>query len=82
MSMNIDEHFFFSDELHFYKYCFTSKIFKVYPNQKVVGLYVVDNKFCYTMSHSSGEKSSGLRLYDINNNLKKDTDNSYMLQNI
>ena len=42
----------------------------------------MDNKFVYTLSHSSGSKSSGLRLYDINNILTKDVDVSYMLQNV
>lgn len=42
----------------------------------------MDNKFCYTLSHRSCSRSSGLRLYDINNILTKDTDVSYMLSNV
>jgi hypothetical protein len=77
--MKIEDHFFFVDQKHFYRYCFTKREMKVYHDQNVAGLYVVDDKFCYTMSHSEVGRSSGLRLYDINNILKKDTDNSYML---
>lgn len=42
----------------------------------------MDDKYCYTLSHSSDERSSGLRLYDLNNILKKDTDVSYKLSNV
>lgn len=79
MSMNIKEHIFFVDAHHFYLYTFAKQQVKIYKEQNCVGLFVVDNKFVYTLSHSSGEKSSGLRLYDINNILTKDTDVSYML---
>lgn len=82
MSTNINDHIFFVDQRHFYLYNFQSKTSKVYKDQNCVGLYVVDNKFCYTLSHSSGDKSSGLRLYDINNILAKDTDVSYLLSNV
>jgi hypothetical protein len=44
-----------------------------------MGIYVVDDKFCYTLSHHSENKESGLLLYDINNILKKDNDISYRL---
>ena len=47
-----------------------------------MGLYLVDDKYCYTLSHSSDERTSGLRLYDLNNILKKDTDVSYKLSNV
>ena len=67
MSMNIKEHIFFVDSHHFYLYTFAKQQVKMYKDQNCVGLFVVDNKFVYTLSHSSGEKSSGLRLYDINN---------------
>lgn len=82
MTTDINDHIFFVDEKHFYLYNFSSKTSKVYRDQNCVGLYVVDNKYCYTLSHSSVSKSSGLRLYDINNILAKDTDVSYLLSNV
>ncbi|CDW71887.1 wd-40 repeat protein [Stylonychia lemnae] len=82
MTTNIQDHIFFVDERHIYLYNIVQKQSKTYKDQNCVGLFVVDNKFCYTLSHSSGDKSSGLRLYDINNILSKDTDVSYLLQNV
>ena len=43
---------------------------------------MVDHKFCYSLSHCWGDRSSGLRLYDINNMIMKNTDTSYMLENV
>lgn len=82
ITMNIADHIFFVDHHHFYLYTFSNKSVKIFRDQNCEGLYVVDNKFCYTLSHTSGHKSSGLRLYDINNILTKDTDVSYMLSNV
>jgi hypothetical protein len=47
-----------------------------------VGLYVIDDKFCYSLSHSSEKRTSGLLLYDINNIIKKDNDVSYKLSGV
>ena len=44
-----------------------------------MGIFVIDDKFCYTLNHHGENKSSGLLLYDINNILKKDNDITYRL---
>jgi hypothetical protein len=82
MTLNINEHIFLVDSKNFYLYDFGTRETKYFKDQNCVGLYVVDKKFCYTLSHTSGNKASGLRLYDINNILTKDTDVSYMLSNV
>jgi len=82
MTLNINDHIFLVDTSHFYLFDFATRQTKYYKDQNCVGLYVVDKKFCYTLSHTSGAKSSGLRLYDINNILSKDTDVSYLLSNV
>lgn len=82
MSLNINDHIFLVDNQNFYLYSFNNRETKYFKDQNCVGLYVVDKKFCYTLSHTSGDKSSGLRLYDINNILSKDTDVSYLLSNV
>ena len=82
VSSDIKDHLFFVDHEHFYKFQFKNKISKTYRNQACMGLYLVDDKYCYTLSHSSGDRPSGLRMYDLNNILKKDTDVSYKLSNV
>ena len=81
-SMDIADHIFFMDTHHFYKYSCATQQTQIYKDQNCVGLFVVDDKFCYTLSHSSKDKSSGLRLYDISNMLSKDTDVSCKLSNV
>jgi len=82
MSLNINEHLFLVDNTNFYLVNLDTRETKIYKDQNCVGLFVIDKKFCYTMSHKSDDKSSGLRLYDIGNILTKDTDVSYLLSNV
>lgn len=78
------------DEFNFYKYVFEkpeihkSASQKMYLDKNCVGLFVVDGSFCYTLSHSSnsGDRKSGLLLYDINNILKKDIVKSTLLDRV
>ena len=79
ISLDINDHLFLVDPYHFYKFDFNTQTTKVYRNQNVVGLHIIDTKFCYTLSHSSKNHRSGLRLYDIGNILSKDNDVSYKL---
>ena len=79
ISTDISDHLFLIDDFNFYKFSIKNKSSKVFESQNCVGLYVVDNKFCYTLSHSGKDgRSSGLRLYDLNNLLIKNSDTSYV----
>jgi hypothetical protein len=57
---------------------------KCFEDQNCVGLYFCDMNFLYTLSRSSVTKEGvhregGLRLYDIENVIHKNRDNSYLL---
>ena len=46
-------------------------------------MYIVDRTYCYTLSHSSKGKESGMLLYDINNYLsEEDKDTHFTLDNV
>ena len=84
--MDISDHIFLVDETNFYCYPLNKEkrkgSLKKYEDQNCAGLLVVDGNFCYSLSHSSFNRSSGLRLYDINNILKIDKDTSFLLDNV
>lgn len=86
ISSDMDNSIFLVDENNFYKYNVKEGTVLTYWDHKAVGLFFLDNNFCYTMSHSNTtkghERKSGLRLYDMNNLLNLNSDKSYHLTGI
>jgi hypothetical protein len=86
VSSDMSRSVFLVDEKNFYKYDIQEGTTLTYYNHKVQGMYFLDNNYCYTMSHCNKakghERRSGLRLYDLNNLMNLNSDNSYHLTNI
>eukprot|EP00347_Sterkiella_histriomuscorum_P009906 403339425 len=71
------------DEKHFYIVDLETEIIKTILNQNCVGISVIDEKYCYTLSHKSASNRSGLRVYDLESLARKSQsqDISFFLQN-
>lgn len=82
ISNDLDHFIFFVDRLHIYKYNTKHGTTERFLNHRIQGLYLLDDNYCYTLSHSSPDRRSGIRLYDLNNMISVNSDNSYHLTNI
>ncbi len=80
VSRDIESELFLIDKTCFYVVDIKEgNIKKIYEDQNCVGLYFLDNQYCYTLQHKQANKSAGFRLYDILNVIEKESDNSYTM---
>ena len=56
MSLDISNNLFLIDTKHFYRFQCNTKETTVYRNTNCVGIYGVDDKFCYALSHGYANK--------------------------
>ena len=54
----------------------------IFLEQNCTGVFTADGNYCYTLSHSGNDRSSGLRLYDINTMINKNTDTCFLLDQV
>lgn len=86
ISSDLSKYVFFVDDVNIYKYDMKKGNCETFLNHQIQGLYLLDDRYCYTLSHSNNAagrtRSSGLRLYDLENMINKNSDNSYHLTDI
>lgn len=82
ISNDMDKYIFLVDNSNIYKYHTPTGTTETFHGHSIQGLYLLDDNYCYTLSHSSSTRKSGLRLYDLNNMISVNSDNSYHLTDI
>lgn len=71
------------DQFNYYKINIETEFATIVKEQNVVSSYLIDEKYCYTLSHKTSHSKSGLRVVDIEQ-VNKNVDSkviSFFLQN-
>lgn len=69
ISNDLNKYIFFVDNQNIYKYDMRNGKCETFLDHQIQGLYLLDDRYCYTLSHSNNaagrSRQSGLRLYDL-----------------